>query len=192
MVQYMDHLAMVHIPEVLVVPMRGYDLVLGLPWLTTRKPEIDGATGRLTLLRPSNGQWPKRRSGLIVQGHECRDDDSTNVRLPDIGASTLTINSTSEITLPPDGKPRESGEDSHTPDIKIIGAIAFNELLTSDESIETFALHIGVGSGLLGVTMEVTILEYPGEIETINPKSWTCEQGAAAVVVAEKHPQIIE
>jgi hypothetical protein len=28
-VQYMNHLAPVHKPEVLVVPMRAYDLVLG-------------------------------------------------------------------------------------------------------------------------------------------------------------------
>jgi len=44
-VQYMDHLAPVHEPEVLVVPMRAYDLVLGLPWFKSHKPEIDWATG---------------------------------------------------------------------------------------------------------------------------------------------------
>jgi hypothetical protein len=36
--------------------------------------------------------------------------------------------------------------------------------------------------------MEVTTLEDPGEIETINPKRWTSEQGAAAVVAAEVEP----
>jgi len=40
-VQYMDHLALVHKPEVLVVPMRAYDLVLGLPWFKTLKLEIN-------------------------------------------------------------------------------------------------------------------------------------------------------
>jgi len=44
-VQYIDHLAPVHEAEVLVVPMRAYDLVLGLPWFKTRKLEIDWATG---------------------------------------------------------------------------------------------------------------------------------------------------
>jgi hypothetical protein len=45
-VQYMDHLALGYKMEVQVVPMRAYDVVLGLPWFKTRKPEIDSATGR--------------------------------------------------------------------------------------------------------------------------------------------------
>jgi len=57
---------------------------------------------------------------MIVQWYEGRDDESTNVRLPDIGWSTPTINSTSEIPVDPDGKPRESGEDSPTPDIETL------------------------------------------------------------------------
>ena len=40
-VQYMEHLAPVTEPEVLVVPMRAYDLVLRLPWFRARNPEID-------------------------------------------------------------------------------------------------------------------------------------------------------
>jgi hypothetical protein len=40
-VQYMEHLAPVTEPEVQVVPMRAYDLVLGLPWFRARNPEID-------------------------------------------------------------------------------------------------------------------------------------------------------
>jgi hypothetical protein len=94
--------------------------------------------------------------------------------------------------MDPDGKPRESGEDSPTPDIEILGATAFDDLLASDETIETFALRIGECSGLLGATMEVTTLGNPGEIETINPKRWTSEQGAAAVVAAEERPRILE
>jgi len=88
----------------------------------------------------------------------------------------------------PNGKPRESGEDIPTPDIEILGATTFNDLLASVETIETFALRIGECSGLLGATMEVTTLEDPGEIENINPKRWTSEQGAAAVVAAEEKP----
>ena len=120
--------------------------------------------------------------------YEDRDDESTNVPLPNIGVSMLTINSTSQIPVNPDGKPRESGEDSPTPDIEILGATAFDNLLGSDETIETFPLQIGDCSGLLGATMEVTTLKDPGEIETINPKSWTSKQGAAAVVAAEEEP----
>ena len=36
--------------------------------------------------------------------------------------------------------------------------------------------------------MVVTTLEDPGEIETMNPKRWMSEQGAAAVVAAEEEP----
>jgi hypothetical protein len=103
-----------------------------------------------------------------------------------------TINSTLEIPLDPDGKPRERGEDSPTPDIKILGTTAFDHLLAGDETLETFALQIGECSELLGATMEVTTLENAGEIETINPKCWTSEQGAAAIVAAEERPGIFE
>jgi hypothetical protein len=77
---------------------------------------------------------------MIVQWYEGWYDECTNVRLPDIGGSTPTINSTSEFPVDPNGQPRESSEDSPTPDIGILGATAFDDLLASDESIETFAL----------------------------------------------------
>jgi len=51
-----------------------------------------------------------------------------------------TINLTSEIPVDPDGKPRESSEDSPTSDIEILRATAFKDFLASDETIETFAL----------------------------------------------------
>jgi len=178
----MDHLAPVHEPEVLVVPITAYDVVLGLPWFKTRNLEIDWATGRLTPLSTASGQGDACQSGMIVQWYEGWDDESTNIRLPDIGDSTLTISSTSEIAVDPDGKPRESGEDSPTPDIGILGATAFDNLLASDETIETFALCVGECSGLLEATMEVTTLEDSGEIVTINPKCWMSEQEAAAEV----------
>jgi hypothetical protein len=73
-VQYMNHLAQVHKPEVLVVPTRAYELVLGLPWFKTRKPEIDWATGQLTSLRTPSGQGEARRSGMIVLWYEGRYD----------------------------------------------------------------------------------------------------------------------
>jgi hypothetical protein len=191
-VQYLDHLALVHEPEVLVVPMRAYNLVLGLPWFKTRKPEIDWANGRLTSLRTPCGQGEARRSGIIVQWFEGQDDQSTNVWLPDIGGSTPIINSTSEITVDPDGKLRESGEDSPTRDFEKLRATAFDNHFASDGTIETFALRIGECSGQLGATMEVTTLEHPGDIRTIYPKRWTSEQGAAAVVATEVRARILE
>jgi len=48
--QYLDHLAPVQETEVLVIPMRAHDLVLGLPWFRTNKVEINSATGQLTSL----------------------------------------------------------------------------------------------------------------------------------------------
>jgi len=119
-VQYMDHLALVYKTEVEVVPMRAYDLVLGLPWFKTRQPEMDWATGRLTSLSTPSGQGEARRSGMTEQWYEGWGDESINLRLPDIGGSMPTINLTSEIPVDPDGKPWESGEDSPTPDIEIL------------------------------------------------------------------------
>jgi len=49
--QYFDHLAPVDEPEVLVVPIKAYDLVLGLPWFRARNPEIDWSRNRLWSLR---------------------------------------------------------------------------------------------------------------------------------------------
>jgi len=97
-----------------------------------------------------------------------------------------------EISVDPDGKPTESGEDSPTRDIEILRATAFDDLLASYGTIEIFALRIGECSGLLGATMEVTTLDNPGEIDTSDPKHWTSEKGAAAVVAAEKRPRILE
>jgi hypothetical protein len=53
--QYFDHLAPVDEPEVLVVPIKAYDLVLGLPWFRARNPEIDWSRNRLLSLRTHCG-----------------------------------------------------------------------------------------------------------------------------------------
>jgi hypothetical protein len=50
LVQYFEHLEPVDELEVLVVPMTAYNLVLGLPWIKVRNPEIDWTKGRLTAL----------------------------------------------------------------------------------------------------------------------------------------------
>jgi len=50
------------------------------------------------------------------------------------------INSTSEISLDQDGKPRESSADSPRKDIEMFGAAAYSDPLVSEKSMETFAL----------------------------------------------------
>jgi len=45
LVQYFEHLKIVDESEVLVVPIKAYDLVLGLPWFKARNLEIDWTKG---------------------------------------------------------------------------------------------------------------------------------------------------
>jgi hypothetical protein len=49
--QYLSHLAPVEEPEVLVVDMSAYDLVLGIPWFERHNPDIDWVKKRLMTLR---------------------------------------------------------------------------------------------------------------------------------------------
>ena len=121
---------------------------------------------------------------MIVQWYKGRDGESTNVQLPDIAGSMLTMDSTLEIHVDPDGNARESSEVSPTPDIEILEVISFNDQLASDETVETFTLRIGECSGLLRATMKVTTLKIPGEIKTLNPKGWVSKEGAVAVLTA--------
>ena len=53
--QYFEHLAPVDEPDVPVVPMTAYDLVLGLPWFQSRNPEIDWSKGQWLDLRTAVG-----------------------------------------------------------------------------------------------------------------------------------------
>jgi len=66
------------------------------------------------------------------------------------------------------------------PDILILGANAFDDLLASEQVVWTFFLRVGDYTGLLGVTMETI------SSNEIGSRHWTCEQGAAAVVAAEE------
>ena len=49
-VQLMAHLSPVQESEVLVMPMRAYDGVLGLPWCQSRNPDVDWQRSRLLAL----------------------------------------------------------------------------------------------------------------------------------------------
>jgi hypothetical protein len=94
LVQYFEHLKPVDKSEVLVVPMKAYDLVLGLPWFKARNPEIDCTKGRLTALRTPNG--PQRAkiseayhaSPLPERGEgNTNDDPPPDIQL--LGATTF-------------------------------------------------------------------------------------------------------
>jgi hypothetical protein len=54
-VQSMEHLSLVREPEVLVVPLPAYDLVLGLPWFQSRNPDVDWQPCRLLALQTPRG-----------------------------------------------------------------------------------------------------------------------------------------
>jgi hypothetical protein len=54
-VQYMEQLSPVQESEVLVVPMRAYDLIFGLPWFESRNPDVDWQCSRLLALRTAGG-----------------------------------------------------------------------------------------------------------------------------------------
>jgi len=143
-VQYMEHLAPVTEPEVLVVPMRAYDLVLGLPWFRARNPEIDWNLRRLTALRSPNGP----QAADILSGED-KPPPEAHEKLP------------------------ERDEDTPAPDIELLGATAFDDLLAGEEVVEAFALRIGECTGLLGATMEITTLS--GE----KPRRWTRRAGSS-------------
>jgi hypothetical protein len=124
-VHYLDQLAPVDKPEVLIVPIRAYDFVLGMPWFTARNPEIDWSTGRLTALRTPNGKLQARVPG---------DGEKSEIPMAD---TTRT----------------SPGRGHAPPNIELFGATAFVDLLASDEVDQAFALRIGDCTGLLGATL---------------------------------------
>jgi len=87
--QYVEYLEPDDESEVLVVPMKAYDLVLGLAWFKARNPEIDWSKGRLSAPRTPNGsQWatmwePDRASPLLECGEENPNDEPPlDIQLP--------------------------------------------------------------------------------------------------------------
>jgi len=70
------------------------------------------------------------------------------------------------------------------PDIQILGANAFDNLLASEEVVWTFFRRVGDCTGLLGVTVEIIS---SGEIGT---RHWKGKQGAAAAAVTKRHPRV--
>ena len=129
-VQYMEHLSLVQESEVLVVPMRAYDLVLGLPWYQSRNPDIDWQSGRHLALRTPGGAEVVAVDR--VDNQECPGDAP---------GSTAREEACSE-------------GGSGIPDTQILGATAFDDLLASEQVVGPFFLRVGDCTGLLGATVE--------------------------------------
>ena len=128
--QYMEHLSLVQVSEVLVVPMRAYDSVLGLPWLQSRNADVDWQRGRLLAQRTpgvaevaavdrvDHQDWPGNLPGSTDREEACSE-----------GGGSI-------------------------PDIQILGATAIDDLLASEQVVGTFSLRVGDCAGLLGATVE--------------------------------------
>jgi hypothetical protein len=129
-VQYMEHLSPVQESGVLVVPMRAYDLVLGLPWFNSRNPDVDWQSGRLLALRT-----PGEAEVVAVDRVEHQECPGN------VPGSTAREEACSE-------------GGGGIPDIQILGATAFDDLLASEQVVGTFFLRVGDCTGLLGATVE--------------------------------------
>jgi len=129
-VRYIEHLSPVQESEVLVVPKRAYDLVLGLPWLLSRNPDVDWQSGRLLALRTP--------AGADVVAVDRVDHQECPGYAP---GSTAREEACSE-------------GGGGIPYIQILGATAFDDLLASELVVGTFFLRVWDCTGLLGATME--------------------------------------
>jgi hypothetical protein len=129
-VQYMENLSPVQESHVLVVPMRDYDWVLGLPWFQSRNPDVDWQSGRLLALRTAGGAEVVALDRVDHQ--ECPGNAP---------GSTAREEACSE-------------GGGCIPDIQILGSTAFDDLLASEQVVGTFFLRVGDCTGLLGATVE--------------------------------------
>jgi len=131
-VQYFEHLAPVNKPEVQIVPMKAYDLGLGLPWFRARNPEIDRSRWQLTALNSPGGDGAIPEADPIGTLHSGDNISDAKLLSEQCG----------------DDRPPSS------PDIQILGATAFDHLLAGDEVAETVFLRLGDCTGMFGVTGE--------------------------------------
>jgi len=132
-VQYLDHHTLVVESDVLVVPMRAYNPVLGLPWLQKRNPDINWAHCWLTSLR-----------SLSASGVEEMTPMTTAVASSILEAENKNVN---EQLL------------GCGLNIPTLGATAFDNLLARDEVVAAFALWIVESTGVLGATLEDITLD---------------------------------
>jgi len=129
-VQYIEHLPPVQESEVLVVAMEAYNLVLGLPWFESGNPDLDWQRGRLLALGTP--------SGAEVVAVSWVDHQESPGNVPE---STAREDACSE---------RGGG----IPDIEILRATAFDDLLANEQVVGTFFLGVGDCTVLLGATVE--------------------------------------
>ena len=129
-VRYMEQLSLVQESKVLVVPVRAYDLVLGLPWFQSRNPDVDWQCGRLLALRTP--------AGAEVVAVDRVDHQECPGNVPGCTARQEACS--------------EGG--GGIPDIQKLEATAFHNLLASEQVIGTFFLRVGDCTGLLGASVE--------------------------------------
>jgi hypothetical protein len=103
-VQYFEHRKQLDKSEVLVVPIKAYDLLLGLPWFKARDPGIHWTKGRLTALRtPNRLQWAKIPQADLTCPLPERGEGNTNVDPPPdiqlLGATAFDHISASEAVV---------------------------------------------------------------------------------------------
>jgi len=129
-VHYMEHLSQVQDREVLVVPMRAYDLFLGLPWLQSRNPDVDWHSCRLLALRIPEGPEVVAVDGVDHQ--ECPGNVPRSIAREEACS--------------------EGGGGIR--DIQILGGTAFDNLLAREPVVGTLMLRVGDSTGLQGATVE--------------------------------------
>jgi len=129
-VQCMEHLSLVRELEVLVVPMRAYDLVFGVSWFQSSSPDVDWQCGRLLALRTPRG------AAVVAVDQVDHQECPRNVP-----GSTASEEVCSEGCC-------------GIPDIQILGATPFDDLLASEQVVGIFFLRVGDLTGLLGATVE--------------------------------------
>jgi hypothetical protein len=75
---YFEHLAPVEEPDVLVVPMTAYNLVLALPWFQSRNAEIDWSKRQLLGLQiPVGNSGNEQTITSLPQGDGCVGDGAS-------------------------------------------------------------------------------------------------------------------
>jgi len=130
MAQYMEQLSQVQQSEVLVVPMRAHNWVLGLHWFQFRNPDVDWWCRILSALR--------NREGVEVVTVDRVDYQECGGNIPGFMACNKVCS--------------EWG--GSTPDIQIRRATTFEDLLASQQVVGTFFLRVGDCTEPLRVNME--------------------------------------
>ena len=138
--RYFPHLAPVDESDILVVNMIAYDLVLGLPWFQCHGPEIDWARKRLLSLCKAAASHSI--GGVITTSPDQCDSGTT-------GESHVTDGTRSVKADAPIS-------------IEMLSATSFEKLLVGPAVSMTFSFWIWQGQGLLGETVQGSLLQVTG------------------------------